>query len=78
MIAGVDEEELEVLWLATEAEQAGGLVDSLLSLAVSLQCPGIFIQVPAVDWLDDALAAAGFELHPAIVYEKGIAPELRS
>jgi GNAT superfamily N-acetyltransferase len=72
VLAAADEDELVVLWLATEPDQSNRLFDSVRGLAGELGSRDVFIQLPAVSWLEDAAGAAGFELHPAMVYEKPI------
>lgn len=70
VVAELDDEGLDVTWICTVETDAARLVRSMVDRGTDLGAETVSIKAPRVEWLVEALEAAGFELEPAQVYEK--------
>jgi len=62
VLAGVDDDTLEIGWLETTPDLAFELTKSAIDLASELGTSRIEIKVPAVSWLHTGLDALGFDV----------------
>lgn len=63
---------LEVGWINTSPERAGDHLSALLGVAAIEKAAALEIMMPAVPWLLEAAAEAGFELENMVLYEKAL------
>ena len=69
-IAAPRNNNLEVGWMQTSAENAVAHLEALLAIAVNDTAAALTIMMPDVDWLLAAATASDFELEPLLLFEK--------
>lgn len=70
VMAEEDEDELMVRWMVSTADDAELLARATVDLAQERNVVELHVAVPAIDWLEKALAASGMEMHQSRLYEK--------
>ena len=65
-----DDVQMAVGWLECGPDDAIDMVRSLIDLAVAADTDRLQITVPAVGWVEQALADTGFEMMTLLVYER--------
>lgn len=69
VLAAPDQQRLEVGWLETTEESVGHVVRSIRELGAAVDRERVTITAPAVPWLVEAVAGAGYEVSPMTVFE---------
>jgi GNAT superfamily N-acetyltransferase len=69
-LVGLEEDQLTVGWLECGPDDATDMIRSLLDLAVAAEADRLQITVPAITWIEQALAGTGFELMTMLIYER--------
>lgn len=72
VMAGVDQDTLEIGWMETGPEQAFELAKSAIDLAAELGAERIEVKVPSVPWLTGAFDALGFESSNFLIFEEAL------